>query len=173
MLSCTSDINLRFASSEYPTVTVRPELEIVYTTPAPANPPTVTVTSPPTTTLSPPITVSGTAAATSPATVTQVTWTNTLSGATGTASGTTSWTATVALVYGNNPITVTVTDSTGATGSASFIVGYFPPRNDTEDEKRWGIAVAGGTPGSFAAAALLLVLLVGAACRSTGSGISS
>jgi hypothetical protein len=165
MLSATTDINLRFASSEYATVSVRPELEITYTTPAPANPPTATVTSPPTTALSSPITVSGTASATSPATVATVTWFNGLSGAAGPASGTTNWTATIPLVNGNNPITITVTDSTGAQGTTSFTVGYFPPRPTNKDNTYCGIGAIGGTSGSVAVAALLLALLITATVR--------
>ena len=167
MLSGTTDINLRFASSEYATVSVRPELEVTYTTPAPPNPPTATVTSPPTTAASSPITVSGTASATSPATVALVTWFNGLSGATGSASGTTNWTATIPLVNGNNPITITVTDSVGAQGTTSFTVGYFPPRPNKKDNTYCGIGTVGGTSGSVALAALMLALLLAAGTRRT------
>lgn len=163
MLSCTTDINIRFASSEYSTVSVRPELEVTYTTPAPPNPPTVTVTSPPTTTVTSPITVSGTASATSPATLGSVTWLNTLTGATGTAAGTTSWTATIPLGRGNNLITVTATDSSGGTGTTSFTVTYTPPPKTEEDDKHpCGPGVA-GAPGAFTLSALLIALLLVAA----------
>src|SRR6185503_20510614 len=95
----------------------RPELEVTYTTPTPPPPPTVTVTSPPSTATTTPIAVSGTAGATSPATLTQVTWQNVTSGQSGTASGTTSWTANISLIHGNNLIQVTATDSLGGTAS--------------------------------------------------------
>jgi len=166
MLSVTSNLNFRFASSENPTTTARPELEVTYTTPAPPNPPTATVTSPPTTAPSSPITVSGTASATSPATVAQVTWTNGLSGVNGSATGTTAWTATIPLVNGNNTITITVTDSTGATGTTSFTVGYFPPRVAGKgDDEYCGMGAAGASSGSFAVGALALLLLLAARCR--------
>jgi len=171
MLSCTTDLNFSFASSEYPSVGTfspyRPELEVIYTTPTPPNPPTVTVTSPPTTTASSPITVGDTASATSPATVTQITWTNTVSGATGTATGTTSWTATIPLLRGNNDITITATDSTGATGSTTFSVDYTPPPKAPPkgDKKLCGLGVAGEAPGSFVGAALALALLLVATSR--------
>ncbi len=169
MLSCTSNINLRFASSEYSTVAVRPELSVTYTTPNMTPPPTVTVTSPPSTTTTSPITVSGTAGATSPATITQVTWSNADTGTSGTASGTTSWTATIPLGRGNNSITITVADSNGGTGSTSFSVDYTPPpKAAPHDKKICGIGAAGESPGSLAITALVLVLLVAAATRRTG-----
>jgi hypothetical protein len=168
MLSVTTDLNFRFASSENPNAAAHPELEITYTTPAPANPPTVTATPPSSPASSSPVTVTGTAGATSPATVAQVTWKNNLSGVTGTATGTTSWTATIPLVNGNNSITITVTDSTGATATTSFNVGYFPPRVAGKGDKTYcGMGVTGGSPASLAVAALALVLLVAAASRRT------
>lgn len=168
MLSCTTNLNLRFASSEYSTVAVRPQLSVTYTTPNMTPPPTVTVTSPPSTTTTSPITVSGTASATSPAAVTQITWTNTLTGASGTASGTTSWTANIPLGRGNNPILIAVTDSNSGTASTSFTVNYIPPaKASPDDEKPCGMGVAGETPGSLAMTALALVLLMAAAFRRT------
>jgi hypothetical protein len=166
MLSCTSDLNFRFASSEYSTVAVRPALEVTYTTPNMTPPPTVTVTSAPSTTTSSPITVSGTASATSPATVTQITWLNTLTGATGTASGTTSWTADIPLGRGPNTIVITVTDSNSGTGSASFSVDYTPPpKVNKGNSKICGMGAAGEFTGSFTVAALALSLLLVAATR--------
>jgi hypothetical protein len=166
MLSCTSNLNFRFASSEYATVSVRPELSVTYTTPNMTPPPTVTVTSAPSTTVSSPITVSGTASATSPATLTQVTWLNTLTGASGTASGTSSWTALIPLGRGSNTITVTVTDSNGGTGSTSFNVEYDPPPKENKGgSKVCGIGAGGEASGSFAIGALALSLLLAAAAR--------
>jgi len=57
--------------------------------------------------------------------VASVTWTNTLTAGSGTATGTTSWTATgVALAAGVNPITVTATDTLGNIKTASISVTY-------------------------------------------------
>jgi hypothetical protein len=167
MLSATSDLNFRFASSEYSTVAVRPALEVTYTTPNLTPPPTVTVTAPPSPAASSPITVSGTSSATSPATVTQVTWVNTLTGASGTASGTTSWTATIPLGRGSNTIMVTATDSNAGTASTSFSVDYTPPPKEHKkgNGKICGIGAAGETTGSLAVVALGLILLIGVATR--------
>jgi hypothetical protein len=168
MLSCTTDLNFRFASSEYATVAVRPALEVTYTTPNMTPPPTVTVTSAPSATTTSPITVSGTASATSPATVTQITWLNTLTGASGTASGTTSWTASIPLGRGVNAITVTVTDSNAGTASTSFSVDYTPPAKAAPGNKKiCGLGAAGDFTGSSAVVALGLLLLIGVATRRT------
>jgi hypothetical protein len=161
MISVPSNLNFRFASSEYPTGSVHPELEVIYTTPNPLPPPTISVTSPPTAAAGTPISVSGTASATSPATVTQVTWANSLSGGSGGASGTTAWTATIPLVVGNNTITMTVTDSNGGTGTTSFTVAYFPVKVAGKgDDTYCGIGAVGGSPGAVAVAALMLALLL-------------
>jgi len=173
MLSCATSLNLKFASSEYPDpadTTIfspyRPELEVTYTTPTPPPPPTVTVTSPPSTATTTPIAVSGTAGATSPATLTQVTWQNVTSGQSGTASGTTSWTANISLIHGNNLIRVTATDSLGGTASTSFTVSLPSTKKaGGSDNKLCGLGAAGGFPGSFGAAALGLALLGIAASR--------
>jgi len=167
MLSVTSDLNFRFASSENATLAVRPALEVTYTTPNMTPPPTVTVTSAPTAVTSSPITVSGTSSATSPATVTQITWVNTLTGATGTASGTTSWTATIPLGRGSNTITFTATDSNAGTASASVSVDYTPPPKDHKkgNGKICGIGAAGETTGSMTVVALGLILLIAVATR--------
>lgn len=59
--------------------------------------------------------------------VTQVTWNNAQGGG-GTASGTTSWSASgVTLAEGQNMITVTARDSAGNTGSATLLVTYTEP----------------------------------------------
>ena len=166
MLSCTSNLNFRFASSEYSTVAVRPALEVTYTTPNMTPPPTVTVTSAPTAVTSSPITASGTSSATSPATVTQVTWLNTLTGASGTASGTTSWTATIPLGRGSNTIMITVTDSNAGTASTSFSVDYTPPPKEHKANNNFcGLGAAGESTGSLPVVALGLLLLIAAATR--------
>ncbi len=81
-------------------------------------PPTVTITTPtssPTfTATATPLTIGGTAAGDGG--VAQITWVNSLGGS-GTASGTTTWTASVALTPGSNVITVTAHDNLGNTGT--------------------------------------------------------
>jgi hypothetical protein len=57
--------------------------------------------------------------------VTQVTWTNSAGGS-GTASGTTAWSATVSLQSGSNVLTATARDAAGNTVSASLTVTYIP-----------------------------------------------
>jgi len=167
MMSVASNLNFQFASSEYSTVAVRPELSVTYTTPNMTPPPTVTVTSAPTTTTTSPITASGTSSATSPATVTGVTWLNTLTGVSGTASGTTSWTATIPLGRGSNTIMITVTDSNAGTASTSFSVDYTPPpkENKKGNHKICGLGAAGEATGSLPVVALGLLLLIGVATR--------
>ena len=91
--------------------------------------PTVTITTP---TSSPTysassssLSIGGTASDnfTGPFGVTQVSWSNSLGGS-GTASGTTSWTATVSLSSGSNVITVTARDEAGNTGTDTLTVTY-------------------------------------------------
>lgn len=122
MFSCASNLNFRLTTSEYATAAYRPTLEVTYTTSTPVTPPTATVTAPPSTTSSSPLTVSGTAS--SAAGISQVTWSNSTTGGSGTASGTTSWTASIPLASGPNTIMITVTDGTGTTGSTTFTVTY-------------------------------------------------
>ena len=91
--------------------------------------PTATITSPTTaptyTTTSLSITLAGTA--TDNVGVTQVTWANNRGGS-GTASGTTSWTATgITLQSGSNSITITSRDAAGNTGTDIITVTYTPP----------------------------------------------
>jgi putative Ig domain-containing protein len=63
--------------------------------------------------------------------VTQVTWTNSLGGS-GTASGTTSWSAaSIALQGGTNVITVTARDAAGNVGTDVLSVTYTPPVQST------------------------------------------
>ncbi len=173
MLSCASDINISWASSEYPNAGTfsqyRPALEVTYTVPGSGTPPTVSVTSPPSTTTSTPLAVSGTAGATAPATVTSVTWSNALSGATGTATGTNTWTASIPLLTGNNPITITVTDSYGLTNTATFTVSKSSPSaaggSRQADKKYCGMGVAGGSANPLAIAAVALALVLAATVR--------
>src|SRR5439155_1056504 len=94
-------------------------------------PPTVAITSPTSTstysTTSSPLTLGGTAA--DNVGVTQVTWVNSAGGR-GTATGTTSWTASVPIQLGTNVLTVTAQDAAGNTGTASLTVtgvGAVPP----------------------------------------------
>jgi len=55
-----------------------------------------------------------------------VAWTNLLTGATGTATGTSSWTAVVPLAPGVNPIRVDASDGSGLVASGSLEVTYTP-----------------------------------------------
>jgi Glucodextranase, domain B/S-layer homology domain len=91
----------------------------------PPNPPTVTITTPtanPTfATTTTPLAIGGTAA--DDTAVTAVTWTNSLGGS-GTASGTTSWTASIPLQQGSNVITVTAHDTLGGTGTDVITVSF-------------------------------------------------
>jgi hypothetical protein len=92
-------------------------------------PPTVTITTPTTaatySTSSSPLTLGGTAA--DNVGVTQVTWANDRGGS-GTATGTTSWTAGgIALQGGTNILTVTARDAAGNTGTKTLTVTFTRP----------------------------------------------
>ena len=92
-------------------------------------PPTISITSPTGdatyATSSPSITLGGTAS--DNVGVTQVTWVNNRGGS-GTATGTTAWTATgITLQSGANVITVTAHDAAGNTGTDIITVTYTPP----------------------------------------------
>ena len=63
--------------------------------------------------------------------VTQVSWKNDRGGS-GTASGTTSWNATVTLQSGGNAITVTARDAAGNTSTDVLAVAYTPPGDTTK-----------------------------------------
>ena len=172
-LSCTSNLNFQWASSEYPDPTdtsifspLRPELEVTFTTPAPIPPPTITVNPVTSPAVSQPITVTGTASATSPATLTQVTWTNSSSGASGTASGTTSWSANIPLITGTNVIQVTATDSLGGMTSTSFSVSLPNNKGAPKNSKLCGLGAAVSS-GSFGVAALGLALVLVVVLRRT------
>jgi MYXO-CTERM domain-containing protein len=175
MLSCATTLNLRFASSEYATQQYRPALEVIYTTggtpPADTTPPTMTITSPPSSATSSPLTVSGTAS--DAGGVSQVTWSNALTGQSGTATGTTSWTADIPLADGSNAITITVTDSAGNPTSQTFTVAYTAPSTTPtptpsaptptsgggKSHKRCGVGSTFGEPVSPATVALAALLL--------------
>ena len=91
---------------------------------ADTTPPTIAITAPTTastySTSSSPLTLGGTAS--DNVGVTQVTWANSRGGS-GTASGTTSWTASgIALQLGTNVLTVTAQDAAGNTATASLTV---------------------------------------------------
>src|SRR5207247_6249788 len=94
-----------------------------------ATPPTVAITAPtsnPTfSTSTTPLTLGGTAS--DNVGVTQVTWTNNRGGGSGTAVGTTSWTASgIVLQPGANGLTVTATDAAGNTATDALTVTFTP-----------------------------------------------
>jgi hypothetical protein len=168
-ISCTSNLNFKWASSEYPDSATysqyRPELEVTFTTPAPIPPPTLTVNPVTTPAAATPIAVTGTAGATSPATLTQVTWQNLSSGASGVATGTTSWSANIPLITGSNLIRITATDSLGHTTSSQFSVTLPNTKGKPKDSQLCGLGAAMGSSGLFGAAALGIALLVIATTR--------
>ena len=63
--------------------------------------------------------------------VTQVTWSNAGTGGSGTASGTTTWTASIPLASGSNAITVRARDAAGNQATDTITVTYTPPAGDT------------------------------------------
>jgi hypothetical protein len=161
VFSTTSNLNIRFASSEYATAQYRPALTVTYSTAG--TPPTVTVGPTPATSTSSPITVTGTAAPVSPATITQVTWSNAEGGTSGTATGTTSWSASIPLVRFGNTITITATDSTGATSTSTFTVTYSPPKTASSGgggHKACGFGAATDASGDSRLVALALIVLL-------------
>ncbi len=92
--------------------------------------PAVAITSPASTAATAtPVSLGGTAS--DAVGVTQVTWSNAATGGTGTATGTTSWTASVPLASGANAIMVTARDAAGNAGTATITVTYTPPGGDT------------------------------------------
>ncbi len=106
------------------TITVAPPPPTTDTTP-----PAATITGPtsnPTySTTTTPLSISGSASDT--VGVTQVTWSNNRGGS-GTCTGTTSWSASgIALLSGQNVITVTARDGAGNTGTDTLTVTYTPP----------------------------------------------
>lgn len=93
--------------------------------------PTAAITSPapPTAAVaSSPATVSGTAA--DNVGVTSVSWSNARTGGSGSATGTTSWSASIPLAPGNNLITITARDAAGNAGSSTITLDFTPPGGD-------------------------------------------
>ena len=160
MLSTTSNLNMRFATSEYATAAYRPALLVTYATGGGSTPPTVSISSAPSTATSSPLSVSGTASG--PATIIQVTWLNAATGASGTATGTSSWSVSIPLASGSNPVTITATDSSGNSGSSTFTVtlaSSAAPSSSSgggggSGHKTCGLGVAGEVSGSWLLSAL-------------------
>jgi len=119
-------------------------------------PPTVSIASTAATTSAAALTLSGTAA--DNIGVTQVAWTNSRGGS-GTASGTTSWTANIALQTGANVITVTARDAAGNTSQGSVTI----TRTDTTRP-----TVSLTSPISGAAVAGSAVIITAAAADDVG-----
>ncbi|MEX2054685.1 MAG: hypothetical protein WD972_00750, partial [Candidatus Andersenbacteria bacterium] len=90
--------------------------------------PTIAISTPTTdtthSTSATPVTLSGSASDT--VGVTSVAWANAANGASGTATGTTTWLASVPLAAGSNVITVTARDQAGNTSTDSITVTYTP-----------------------------------------------
>jgi hypothetical protein len=102
---------------------------VTYTAPADTTPPTVSIATPTSATsyTSSTATISIGGTSSDNVGVTQVTWVNSLGGS-GTASGTTSWSAgSIALQGGTNVITVTARDAAGTVGTDVLSVTYTPP----------------------------------------------
>jgi len=102
-------------------------ITVTYTPPAgDTTPPSITINSPTTsaswTSSSTPLTVAGTAA--DNVGVGTVTWSNAANGATGSAGGTTSWSASIPLAAGSNAITVRAFDSAGNSTSDLLTVDF-------------------------------------------------
>ncbi len=121
------------SSSTFPTDTYSSEnywVDVVFNyASGDATPPTVTISSPtadPTLTVtSSPLSIGGTAA--DAVGVTQVTWSNSRGGS-GTATGTTTWTANgIVLQSGSNVLTVTARDAAGNTSADTLTVTYNAP----------------------------------------------
>jgi hypothetical protein len=110
-----------------------------------------------------PLTVSGTAS--DNVGVTQVSW-STNRGASGTASGTTNWTASgIALQSGSNIVTVTARDAAGNTKTDVLTVTYQVATSDTTPPT---ISIAGPTSGSTWSTKTAVVTLGGTASDNRG-----
>lgn len=102
-------------------------LTVEYAAPADTTLPVVTITSPTAagahSTTTGTLNIGGTASDASG--ITQVLWSNSLTGASGTATGTTSWSVNgIALVVGLNTITISAVDGAGNVGAATLAVTY-------------------------------------------------
>ncbi len=107
------------------------------------SPPATADTTPPTATITAPTPQAGYSASATPLAlggtasdnvgVTQVTWSNAATGGTGTAAGTSAWTASIPLAAGTNAITVTARDAAGNTGTDSIAAVYWPPGDSDGD----------------------------------------
>jgi hypothetical protein len=113
------------APTPAPTPTPTPTPTTPVPTPTPSGaPPTLTIASPAASTLStsaPTVSVSGTAS--DAAGIACVKW-STNFGTSGTAAGTTSWSATIPLIAGSNAITITAADAAGRTSWRSLVVNH-------------------------------------------------
>jgi predicted secreted protein len=97
--------------------------------------------------------------------VTQVTWSNAGTGGAGTATGTSSWSASVALASGSNVIAVTAHDAAGNTATDSITVTYTPPAGDTTAPS---ISILSPTAGSAFTTGTDPVVLSGSASDNAG-----
>ncbi len=98
--------------------------------------------------------------------VASVRWRNTLTGVAGTASGTTSWSASVALAAGSNPIAVTALDAAGNYRSDVLTVAC--SSTTTGDTTAPTIAIASPTTSSTYTASAASVSLAGTASDNVG-----
>ena len=124
-----------FASTKNINASMRPYLTIAYGSATETTPPTVAITSPTSsatyTTSTSPLTLGGTAS--DNVGVTQVTWANS-QGGNGTATGTTSWTASgIVLGAGTNVLTVAARDAAGNTATATLTVTLSGTLTFTDD----------------------------------------
>lgn len=134
-----------------------------------AVPPSVAITSPTAAATldatSSPVTLGGSAS--DNVSVSTVTWANTATGASGTATGTTTWTAMIALVPGPNAVTVTAFDASGNSSMATLTVnlGGAPAGAAGKKKDDDGMCGMGSMPphGSGTALVLLVAGLLAAA----------
>jgi hypothetical protein len=141
-------------------------ITVTYTPPAgDTMPPVVTITTPTAaatfTTASSPITVGGTAS--DNVAVTTVTWFNAATGQSGTASGTTSWSASIALANGANTITVSAFDAAGNSSTDQIVITLSTTGGGSTGGSGGHSANGKGCGGSAGAGASLVWLAVVAA----------
>jgi hypothetical protein len=138
-----------------------------------AAPPTTTITSPSSSatysTTSSSVSLNGTAS--DNVGVTQVTWSNSAGGS-GTATGTTSWTASaITLASGANQLTVTARDAAGNTGTDTITVTYTP--SDTTPPVRSSGSPTSTLTAGTTSTTLSLTTSESATCRySTNAGVA-